>query len=205
MNPISLIALALAMLAFAATPGPGVFATVATSLSSGFRSALAFIAGIVAGDILYLLLAIFGLSAAAQALGKMFVLIKVLGGIYLVWLGVKLWLAKSRQAGESQKRRTRSRCENFAGGFLLTLSNPKVVLFYCGFLPTFLDLSSISPVNIGVVGVVIALVVSSVLMIYALLADSCRSVLFNEKSDGYLNRAAGGVMMATGVSVALHS
>jgi len=69
----------------AASPGPGVFATVARSLASGFRPALAVICGIILGDIIFLLLATFGLSMIAQALGDLFLVVKICGGAYLVF------------------------------------------------------------------------------------------------------------------------
>ncbi len=85
----------MAMLILAASPGPGVFATVARALSSGFRPAVGVIAGIVAGDIIFLGLAVFGLSVIAQAMGEFFFIIKIVGGAYLIWLGLKMWRAKS--------------------------------------------------------------------------------------------------------------
>lgn len=95
MTTISMLSLALAMLILAASPGPGVFATVARSLASGFRPTLWLIAGIVAGDTMYLLFAVFGLSAFARQFGELFVLIKLLGGAYLIWLGLQIFFSKS--------------------------------------------------------------------------------------------------------------
>ena len=80
------------MLVLAASPGPGVFATTARAMASGFRPALAVIWGIVLGDIIFLLFAAFGLSMVARALGNLFFIVKICGGAYLVWLGIKIWL-----------------------------------------------------------------------------------------------------------------
>jgi len=66
----SAIGFSVAMLILAASPGPGVFATVARALASGFRPALAVICGIVLGDIIFLLFAAFGLSMVARVLGN---------------------------------------------------------------------------------------------------------------------------------------
>ena len=82
MSLISLLSLALAMLILASSPGPGVFATIARSLASGFRPALWVILGIVVGDIIYLLFAIFGLSVVAQAFGELFYIIKIFFAIH---------------------------------------------------------------------------------------------------------------------------
>lgn len=97
----SSIAFTIAMIILAASPGPGVFATVAQALAGGFRSTLEVIAGIVAGDLVFLLLAVFGLSALARTLGEFFIVIKIAGGCYLIWLGIKMWLAKPAPPEES--------------------------------------------------------------------------------------------------------
>ena len=135
MTLYSIIGLSLAMMVLAASPGPGVFATVARSLASGFRPALAVICGIVLGDIIFLLLATFGLSVIAQALGDLFLVVKICGGAYLVFLGVKLWVKKPELVSSKYEKRTGLGWGNFTSGLVITLSNPKVILFYCGFLP----------------------------------------------------------------------
>jgi threonine/homoserine/homoserine lactone efflux protein len=90
----SAIGFSVAMLVLAASPGPGVFATIARALASGFRPSLAVICGIVLDDIIFLLFAAFGLSMVARALGNMFLIVKICGGAYLIWLGVRIWLKK---------------------------------------------------------------------------------------------------------------
>jgi threonine/homoserine/homoserine lactone efflux protein len=77
MSFISLISLTVAILIWAAIPGPGVFATVARSLASGLRPALAVVIGIVAGDVVYLTFAIFGLSVIAHSMGSFFFVVKI--------------------------------------------------------------------------------------------------------------------------------
>ena len=89
MTLLSTLSFTIAMLVLAASPGPGVFSTVSRSLSCGFRPALAVISGIILGDIIFLLFAIFGLAILAQTLGSFFIIIKLLGGGYLIWLGIK--------------------------------------------------------------------------------------------------------------------
>jgi threonine/homoserine/homoserine lactone efflux protein len=139
---------AVAMLFLAASPGPGVFATTARAMASGFKPSLAVIWGIVLGDIIFLLFAAFGLSVVARALGNLFFIVKICGGAYLVWLGIKIWLQKPETIQNHQNSNTRSNWGHFASGLIITLSNPKVILFYCGFLPTFLDLSALTIVDL---------------------------------------------------------
>ncbi len=201
----SALGFAVAMLVLAASPGPGVFATTARAMASGFRPALAVIWGIVLGDIIFLMFAAFGLSMVARVLGNLFFIVKICGGAYLVWLGIKIWLQKPERIQSHQNSATRSNWGNFVSGLIITLSNPKVILFYCGFLPTFLDLSTLTIIDLALVVFIITLVLSGVLITYAYLASRARKIFTNERAVKRLNRAAGGVMVAAGVAIAVRS
>ena len=205
MTLYSAIGFSVAMLILAASPGPGVFATVARALASGFRPALAVICGIVLGDIIFLMLAALGLSIVARLFGNMFVIIKICGGAYLVWLGIRIWLKNPQPASGTQDSDSSSRWENFVGGLIITLSNPKVILFYCGFLPTFLDLSSLTTLDLAIVVIIITAVLIGVLGTYAYLASRARQIFSSQRSVQRLNRAAGSVMVAAGVAIAVRS
>ncbi|MCP4368173.1 MAG: LysE family translocator [Deltaproteobacteria bacterium] len=193
------------MLVLAASPGPGVFATVARALASGFRPALAVIFGIVLGDIIFLMLAVFGLSMIAQALGDLFFIVKICGGAYLIFLGIRIWMREPALASNENQNRSGTLWGNFVSGLIITLSNPKVILFYCGFLPTFLDLSVLTLSDLALVVGIITFILACVLSTYALLASRARSMFTNLKAARRLNRAAGGVMIATGVVIATRS
>jgi threonine/homoserine/homoserine lactone efflux protein len=91
MTLLSITGLAVAMFLLAITPGPGVFATVSKALASGFRYTIPVVVGIVLGDLIFLLFAIYGLSAVAEAFNALFVVIRYVGCGYLILLGIKLW------------------------------------------------------------------------------------------------------------------
>jgi len=201
----SAIGFSVAMLVLAASPGPGVFATIARALASGFRPSLAMICGIVLGDVIFLLFAAFGLAMVARSLGNLFFIVKICGGAYLIWLGIKIWLEKPRLAHANQNLNTQSRWGNVATGLVITLSNPKVILFYCGFLPTFLDLSALTFIDLVMVVTIITIVLGCVLGTYAFLASRARRMFTNQQAVRRLHRAAGGVMVATGVAIAVRS
>ena len=205
MTLYSAFGFAVAMLVLAASPGPGVFATTARAMASGFRPALAVIWGIVLGDIIFLLFAAFGLSMVARALGNLFFIVKICGGAYLVWLGIKIWLQNPKTFQDNQNPNSRSKWGHFASGLIITLSNPKVILFYCGFLPTFLDLSALTIVDLTFVVAIITAVLSGVLITYAYLASRARRMFTTERAVKRLNRAAGGVMVAAGAVIAVRS
>lgn len=198
----SAIAFAAAMLVLAASPGPGVFAATAQALAGGFRSAAGVIAGIVAGDLIFLMLAVFGMSALANALGGLFVVVKIAGGAYLIVMGIRLWTARpdppdpdAAVAGRGVRRR-------FLGGLFITLSNPKVIVFYCGFLPTFMDLTRLTATDVAIAAGVVAAVLSAVLGLYAYGAARARRLFAGKSATRRFNRTAGTVLIGTGVVIA---
>ena len=193
------------MLILAASPGPGVFATVARALASGLQPALVVVCGIVLGDIVFLLFAAFGLSMVARVLGELFFIVKICGGAYLIWLGIKIWLKDPEPLTDALNSQSRSQWGNFISGLVITMSNPKVILFYCGFLPTFLDLSTLTVFDLAIVVAIISAVLVCVLGTYAYLASSARKLFARRRSVRRLNRTAGGVMVAAGVTIAVRS
>ena len=104
-----------AMLILALTPGPGVFASVSQALSSGFRSAFPLIGGLILGDLCFLTLAVFGLSAVAHVLGDLFFLIKLAGGAYLIWLGWRMWTRAPGSFDEARSGAGRTGGQRFLG------------------------------------------------------------------------------------------
>jgi threonine/homoserine/homoserine lactone efflux protein len=151
MSVISTLALAGAMLLLAITPGPGVFATVARALASGLQHATFVALGIVTGDLIFFLLAIYGLATVAAHLHSLFIMIKYAGAVYLICLGSKLWLSKPENMHIQPAAEYRSRLANFLTGLFVTLGNPKVILFYLGFLPTFVEMTSLSGLDVGII------------------------------------------------------
>jgi len=201
MNPLSLAAFAGAMFLLAITPGPGVFATVARALASGFAHASVVVLGIVIGDLVFLLLAIYGLAAAAGLLGGLFALVKYLGAGYLLWLGLKLWRSEDVAASATPVEES-SWSANLTSGLLITLGNPKVILFYLGFLPAFVDLATLNAGDVVIIAGVVSLVLGATMLGYAYAASRARRLFESRETKRMLNRTAGSVMIATGAVLA---
>ncbi|WP_300673373.1 LysE family translocator [Desulfoluna sp.] len=199
MDLLSFTALASAMVILALTPGPGVFATIATALSSGFRATLSLIFGLVTGDICYLLFAIFGLSLVAEAMGAFFIFIKIGAGAYLVYLGVRLLFAAPCRPEDTPPSSTG---KTYLSGLFITLANPKVILFYCGFLPAFMDLKALTPTGVALTALTVATVVTTVLCGYALLASRARSAMTQKNALKAIQSTEGGLMITAGLKLA---
>ncbi|HSM83777.1 MAG TPA: LysE family translocator [Nodosilinea sp.] len=193
----------MAMVISAAVPGPGVLACVARAIASGFRSTLYIIGGILLGNLVFLMIAILGLVAAASALGNFFIAIKYLGALYLIWLGLRLWRsdvsANSVDIGQSQS----SPWSSFLAGLVVPLSNSAVIVFYVSLLPTFLDLTRFNWADSLIAMGVISLALFLVLALYAYGAARAGRFFRGPRARQRLNRSAGTLMVGTGVYVAL--
>mgnify|MGYP005993326339 CR=1 FL=1 len=197
MTLLNILAFAGAMLLLAVTPGPGVFATVSRALASGFSNAKFIVIGIVLGDLIFLLLAIFGLSAIASILGELFILVKYLGGIYLLFLGYKILTSKNRDINIKGVHEL-SWKKNFSTGLLITLSNPKAIFFYLGFLPTFVNLQTLNTLDIIIISLVVTVVLGGVMLAYAYSASSAKNLFKSTNSQKKMNIIAGSVMTTVG-------
>lgn len=200
-----LFTFAVALSIAVALPGPGIFSIVSCAIGRGFRPALAMTSGIVVGDVIFFTLAVLGLAALARSLGELFFFVKLAGALYLIWLGVKLWRAQPEEAGDAATGAAlpqRSYGRDFVAGFLVTISNPKTIGFYAGLLPTFVDLETLTWVNAVAMGGIVVLVVALIPAAYALAAARSRRFFQSARSLRVLNRAAGTMMIGSGITVA---
>jgi len=125
-----------AVLIFLALPGPGTFALLTSTGKGGFRAGAAATAGVIAGDQVLLWLAVAGVAALLAAHPVWFRAVQYAGAVYLVWIGLKLLLARSGGAATPIRIEPRRYARQ---AFLITLLNPKAIVFYMAFFPLFID------------------------------------------------------------------
>lgn len=124
-----------AILIFLALPGPGTFALLTSTAKGGFRAGAAATLGVILGDQALLWLAVAGVAALLAANPALFRAVQWLGAAYLAWVGIKLLFA---QPGSAAPVRIEPR--HYARqAFLITLLNPKAIVFYMAFFPLFID------------------------------------------------------------------
>lgn len=190
-----------AALAIAAViPGPGVAALVGQALGNGLRSALFFLGGIALGDVIWLTVAVAGLAALVQVFAGALLVVKILGGGYLVYLAWKFWTSEGGLI-RAQGTQGASGIRSFLAGFTLTLGNPKTIIFYMAILPSVLDLRQVHLTEWSLMAVLTALVLIAVLSPYAVLAAKARGMMKSNKALLRLNRAAAGIIGAAGVLI----
>ncbi|WP_288427242.1 LysE family translocator [uncultured Agrobacterium sp.] len=201
MDMTTLLAFAAAFFVFAASPGPDNMTIVARTITHGAPSGIAYGAGTVAGILIFLTLAAFGLSLIAQEMGLAMTVLRYGGAAYLIWMGFKLWTAPPVVPQLQPTGERRGLFSIFLTGLVLNLGNPKMPLFYVALLPnvvgaslTLDHLTALATVILGVEVVVIGG--------HVLLAVRARKLLRSERVVRRVNRMAGGVMIGSGVAVA---
>ncbi|MEM0909721.1 MAG: LysE family translocator [Pseudomonadota bacterium] len=196
----SFIGLFIAMIVVAAIPGPAVFAITTASLSGGFRRGLNMTVGLLFADFTFILLGVSGLALVAESLGALFTVIKYLCAIYLIWMGISL-LFSSPQKGDLEQEAVSARSDVLAG-FLITISNPKAIVFYVALFPAFIDFNTITSLDVLGIMTCAAIAFSSVNLAYAYLSSSASKLASTSRGSNVIRKLAGTVMVATGIGVA---
>lgn len=184
----------IALLIAAAIPGPGITASVGKALGTGFTPAFYFASGIVLGDLTYLTLAILGLSAIASIFAGFFTFVKFAGAAYLAWLAWTFW-----QAGIDLEKidtpKGRGFWHSLIGGYMLTLGNPKTIIFYMALLPTVVNLETVTFQRYLILALLTILALYAIIIPYIALAARARTFLRNPKAVRLLNRGAATAML----------
>lgn len=180
-----------------AVPGPGVIAIVARALGGGFRSTLPAIAGTAVGDWILMTLSAFGLALIAKAMGGLFLVVKLAGAAYLIYLAYRYWTAKVETTAPVAA----------GGGFLaqlaLTLGNPKAIGFFVALLPTVIDLHALRPIGYLQLSAATFILIPVITLAYAALSARVRGLLANARARKRINQTAAVVMAGAGIGVAV--
>ncbi len=187
------------MVVLAALPSSSVALVVARSATAGVANGIAVSIGIVLGDLLFILLAILGLTAVAELMGGLFSILKVAGGLYLIWLGVSLLKAKGGQLSlRESEHRKKGLLVSISAGLLLTLGDIKAIIFYASLFPFFIDLNSASALDYTIVVAITLVSVGSVKILYALFASKVAEYVHKKQISTAPQKVAGGLMVGIG-------
>jgi threonine/homoserine/homoserine lactone efflux protein len=189
-----------ACIALALLPGPVVTLVIANGLRHGTRAALTNIAGVQLGLAIMIGIVAVGLTSLMATMGYWFDWVRFAGAAYLVWLGVKL--IRSPVEGVNADEPPPPRGGFFLQGFVVLLSNPKVLVFFGAFLPQFMDMSRDHFSQVTLLGITFMVIAGMTDAIYALLAGRAR-LFFSARRTRALSRISGGFMIGGGVWLAL--
>lgn len=202
MTAEALLVFAGALFVAAASPGPGIAALVARVLGRGTAGAVAFTAGLAIGDVVWLGVAVAGMSALAQTFGGVFLVVKYAGAAYLLFLAWKLWTAAPPVAVGGEPPRPDPSWRLFLAGLAVTLGNPKVMVFYLALVPNLIDVTAISMLGFAELAAVLLGVLAIVFGFYIVLAARARRFLTSPRAVRAVNRTTGAVMAGAAVAIA---
>ncbi|QJB56921.1 LysE family translocator [Pseudodesulfovibrio sp. zrk46] len=193
------------VLAFSITaiPGPAVILTIKNSLKYGYRSTIANILGNFSAMVILATISAAGLGAVLMSSAMLFSAMKILGCLYLVYLGIMAWRAPAVAVGQSvvAKQERRSFLALFKEGFGVGLSNPKAIAFFTALFPQFIDPSRAYVPQFLTLILTIEGVSTIVLSSYALLASMVSPMLSSRKAMGYFNKLTGAAFVGFGVAL----
>jgi len=183
-------------------PGPTILLVVSYAMTHGRRSAFATIFGVMVGDAVAMGLSFLGLGALLMTSARLFLAMKILGALYLVYLGVKMWRAPALFEESSLDGDPVSRRAMALDAFTVTVLNPKSGMFFIAFLPQFMDATRpLAPQVALLGGTFLGLAFISVTL-YALLASEIRRVIDKPVVAKAVNRAGAGALIGAGVLTA---
>src|SRR5438445_9687590 len=195
------LAFVAACIALALIPGPVVTLVIANGLRHGTRAALTNIAGVQAGLAIVIGIVAIGLTSLMATMGYWFDWVRFAGAAYLVWLGIKL-IRTPVEGVSTDAPPPPPRGGFFLQGFLVLLSNPKVLVFFGAFIPQFMDMEKPNLPHVARLGLTFMVIAALTDLVYALLAGRARR-FFSRSRTRLLSRISGGFMIGGGIWLAL--
>lgn len=180
-------------------PGPTILTVISYSMSHGRRANVPLVAAVALGDSTALVVSLFGLGALLAASAFWFTVVKSVGGLYLLYLGVKLLRSGISPVELSEKMAPVSRWKLFANTYLVTALNPKGIIFFVAFLPQFIAPEVNVTQQMWVLAITFVTMAALNASLYAVFAASARRLLASPRAQQRFNLAGGSLLSAAGI------
>ncbi len=191
-----LAAFVVACIFLAITPGPNMSLIIANTTAHGLKGGLWTLAGSTTGFSTLVIIAALGMNSVMVLMSDWFDVIRWVGAAYLIYLGARQ-LYTSYTAPPVQAVRTRNSSSLYLNGLIVSLSNPKVLLFLGAFLPQFLDPAQAPGPQLAVLALVFIVTLAAVDITYTFLVAKVRTV-FADRHTRALTGISGGLLLAGG-------
>lgn len=183
-------------------PGADTMYIVGRSISQGRTAGIYSVLGIISGSLVHTLFVAFGLSLILVKSVLLFNVIKVIGVVYLVYLGIRMILDKSNLAFQQATGTTVNKRKIYTQGLLTSLTNPKVSLFFIAFMPQFIDPNVTSPVPFLILGLTFTITGLLWCLFVAYFSSYVTKTLRgNQKVGQVLNKVTGVIFIGMGIKL----
>lgn len=183
-------------------PGADTMYIVGRSISQGRNAGVYSVLGICSGSLIHTLLVAFGLSIILTKSLILFNIIKIVGVIYLVYLGIKMLLDKTNLSLDSSGSNKQNKRKIYIQGLLTSLTNPKVALFFIAFLPQFIDTKTAGPIPFIILGLTFTFTgLVWCLFIASFSSFISQKIRGSERMGAYLNKITGIIFIGMGLKL----
>lgn len=180
-------------------PGPTILTVISYSVAHGPRANVPLVAAVALGDSTALLLSLVGLGALLATSALWFTAVKWAGGMYLLFLGIKLLRAGAASALPVVTDLSRSRWRLFANTYAVTALNPKGIVFFVAFLPQFINPQAGVAAQLWVLAITFVALATLNATLYAVFAASARRLLASPAAQRRFNLAGGSLLSCAGL------
>ena len=180
-------------------PGPTILTVISYSVAHGRRANVPLVAAVALGDSTALVVSLLGLGALLATSAFWFMVIKWVGGLYLLFLGIKLLRAGISPAEIAAPAAPGSRWRLFANTYLVTALNPKGIVFFVAFLPQFINPRADATQQLWMLAITFVSMATLNATLYAVFAGSARKLLASPRAQRRFNLAGGSLLSIAGV------
>lgn len=186
------------------SPGPGILLAISNSIRFGMQKVVLSSLGNISGLLILSTAAIFGLGGILKTSTTLFLIIKVVGAAYLIYLGVRQWRSKAnffKEAGESSDLAVKSNKRVYIEGFLVAITNPKAILFFTALFPQFINTQTALVPQFSIMTVTFMTMSFLILVSYGLMANKAKRWFSTGQRIKWFNRVLGGLFASIGIGL----
>lgn len=182
-----------------AIPGPTILTVISYSLSHGNKARVPLIAAVALGDTTALVLSLLGLGVLLAQSAFWFQVVKWAGGLYLLYLGVRLLMAGFKPSAMALESDSQSGWQLFINTYLVTALNPKGIVFFVAFMPQFIQPGEDANVQLWILAATFVLLAVLNAALYAIFAAKARMLLTSAKAQQMFHFSGGSLLSIAGV------
>lgn len=192
------LAFVLACLVFSGTPGMGLLSTMNNAITTNTRYTLFGILGLQLALLVYVLIVSAGLSVILSQSATLFMVIKVMGACYLIWLGVQKWRTRVDASQMVHTQHAGNHWQALKTGLLVNFANPKTLIFLGAFFPQFINAQEPMAYQYCVLSATMVVIDIIVMLLCMVFASKAKQYIFNEKGLNITNKLFGAMFVTAG-------
>jgi len=181
------------------TPGPTVLTVISCSIAYGRRASIPLVAGVAVGDVTSISLSILGLGALMTASAALFNIVKWVGGLYMIYLGIRLFLPSERTSADINISTQESPWTFFRKTYIVTAFNPRGIAFFLAFLPQFVSPNANIARQLLILAITFVILATSNAALYSLFAVTASQKLTSSGAQRFFNYAGGIILIIAAI------